>query len=61
MEIKKEIEHDKKTQESRLPFRRYKALFTLFLYAIIIILLVGSQIYNGIIDGDKILIIVTQS
>ncbi len=61
MEIKKEIEHDKKTQESKFPFRRYKALFTLFLYAIISILLVGSQIYNGIIDGDKILIIVTQS
>lgn len=61
MEIKKEIEHNKKAEESKFPFRRYKALFTLFLYLIIAMLLVGSQIYNGIIDGDKVLIIITQS
>ena len=30
-------------------------------YALIIIILVGSQIYNGIVDQDKILVIITQS
>ena len=61
LEIKKEVEHDQKAQESKLPFKRYRAFFTLFLYTLIIILLVGSQIYNGIMDGDKVLLIITQS
>ncbi len=42
-------------------FNKYKALFTLTLYSMIILLLAGSQIYNGIIDGDKVLVIITQS
>ncbi|KFZ26874.1 MAG: Ion channel [Candidatus Izimaplasma bacterium HR2] len=61
MEIKKEVELDEKAHSSKFPFRRYKALFTLTIYTIIILLLVGSQIYNGIIDGDKVLLIITQS
>ncbi len=61
MEIKKEVKLDEKAHLSKFPFIRYKALFTLAIYIIIIILLVGSQIYNGIIDGDKVLLIITQS
>lgn len=61
MEIKKEVLLNEKASKSKFPFRRYKAFFTLTLYIIIIALLVGSQIYNGIIDEDKILVIITQS
>mgnify|MGYP000341661751 CR=1 FL=1 len=31
---------------------KYKAIFTLILYGLILLLLMGSQIWNGIIDGD---------
>ena len=61
MEIKKEVELDEKIHKSKLPFKKYKAVFTLSLYVIISILLVGSQVYNGVMDGDKILLIITQS
>ncbi len=33
----------------------------MFLYLLIILILLGSQIYNGIIDEDKVLVIITQS
>lgn len=59
IEFKKDTKEE--SRKSKSPFNRYKALFTLSLYIIIIILLVGSQIYNGIIDGDKVLVIITQS
>jgi hypothetical protein len=42
-------------------FSQYKAVFNIVLYVLILILLMGSQVYNGIMDDDKVLVIVTQS
>ncbi len=42
-------------------FRKHKAIFTLVFYGIIFLLLVGSQVYAGILDEDRISLIITQS
>lgn len=60
LEIKKEIIIND-DDNNRTPFRRYRALLTLTVYLIVVLLLVGSQIYNGINDGDRVLVIITQS
>ncbi|MBU1019945.1 MAG: hypothetical protein KJ847_01920, partial [Firmicutes bacterium] len=61
LEMKHEAELSEKQLKSKIPFARYKAIFTLSLYVLISLLLVGSQIYNGIMDQDKVLVIITQS
>lgn len=60
LEIKKTTGHAK-SKGIKSKSRRYRAIFTLTLYILIILLLVGSQIYNGIIDEDKFTVIFTQS
>ena len=61
LEIKKDIIVDPDKKGVSAKFNKYKAIFTLVLYALILLLLVGSQVWNGIIDGDKVLVIITSS
>jgi len=51
----------KKGKGVKSTFSRYRAMFTLSLYIIIILGLVGLQVYNGILDEDKVSVIFTQS
>jgi len=61
MDIRKDVivDPDKKGVQGK--FGKHKAIFTLILYALIMILLMGSQVWNGILDEDKVLVIITQS
>ena len=62
LSIEKEVIVDKRRKNIfARSFGKYRAIFTLALYIIIFLLLVGSQVYAGILDGDKILLIITQS
>ncbi|MBN2605682.1 MAG: two pore domain potassium channel family protein [Bacilli bacterium] len=61
LEMALSSEISEKQSKSKFPFAKYKAIFNLVLYLLISLLLVGSQIYNGILDGDKVLVIITQS
>lgn len=62
LSIEKEVIVDKRRKNIfAKSFGKYRAIFTLTLYAVIFLLLVGSQVYAGILDGDKILLIITQS
>mgnify|MGYP000884081575 CR=1 FL=1 len=64
-EAKLELNHgvivDPEAKGFNAKLSKYKAIFTLILYGLILLLLMGSQIWNGIIDGDKILVIISQS
>jgi hypothetical protein len=58
-EIRKDVEVIGSNKRGK--FSKYKAIFTLTLYVIIVLLLIGSQIYNGIIEETKVLVILTKS
>lgn len=60
-EIHKDIIVDPNEKGMKGRFSKYKAIFTIIIYSLILILLIGSQIWNGVLDGDKVLIIITQS
>lgn len=61
MEINKDIIEDPEEKGVNKKFNKVRAIFTLLLYFFVLLLLVGSQIYNGIMDDDKVLVIITQS
>jgi len=61
LEYRKDLIVEDEKTGIRKRLGRYKTVMTLVLYGIIFIGLVGSIVYNGIMDGDKVLVIVTQS
>ena len=61
LEIQKEVIVDQKKSGFSRKFGKYRAIFALIFYTLILMLLVGSQVYAGILDGDKVTIIITQS
>ncbi len=61
LEIQKEVIVDQKKKGLNRKLSKYRAIFALVFYTIILLLLVGSQVYAGILDDDKITIIITQS
>ncbi len=60
------LEHKKKRgrpskKSKKFTVKKYKSTLTLLLYIMIIIIFVGAVLRNGIVDKDKILVIITQS
>lgn len=60
------LEHKKKVgrplkSTKKFTYKKYKSTVTLIVYIMIIIIFVGAVLRNGIVDKDKVLVIVTQS
>jgi hypothetical protein len=61
LEYRKDLIVEDEQTGIRKRIGRYRTIFTLVLYILVFLGLVGSQVYNGIIDGDRVIVIVTQS
>ncbi len=61
LETTKDVIIDPTKKGIKRQYIRYRAIFTITVYLIILLLLVGSQIVNGILDGDLVMVIITQS
>ncbi|MCF7926586.1 MAG: potassium channel family protein [Candidatus Izimaplasma sp.] len=60
-EVNKEIEVDSNKKGVETRFSKYRAVLTLLLYSVILLLLVGSQVYNGLLEDVKVLVIITSA